>query len=162
MTTAQQYDDPFAGAEKAPSLSFKDAPIGTVYTGVVTEGPKLVQSRDYQTGEPAFWPVKNPGDTPNPKMSVVINLDVDGEPRSLWAGKPSQLFGALADAQKRVGQRIEAGGTLSVKFQSEKPSDNPRFNPQKIYAVKYEPPVKTATPAADPFDGAAASDDPPF
>lgn len=39
-------NDPFAGGEGNPSISFKDAPHGTSYTGRVAELPALVQSRD--------------------------------------------------------------------------------------------------------------------
>ena len=117
--------DPFAGAEKAPSVSFKNAPVGTTYTGTVTDVPKLIQSRDFNTGEPAFWPASRPGEEPNPKMSVVINFDVEGEPRSLWAQKPSAMFQALADAQRAAGAKIEPGAVLSVKFTGEKEHTDP-------------------------------------
>ena len=162
MTTAQDID-PFAGADKSPSLSFKD--VGTVYTGVVTEGPKLVQSRDFESGEPAFWPAK-PGETPNPKMSVVINLEVDGEERSLWAPKPSAMFAALAAAQKDAGARIATGGTLSIKYTGDKPNEkNPRLNPQKLYAARYAAPdpFGDAPQAAAPAKSAGGWDEtPPF
>lgn len=171
MTTADI--DPFAGADKVPSISFKDAPVGTVYEGVVTEAPKLVQSRDFNTGEPAFWPAK-PGETPNPKMSVVIRLLLnDGEERSLWAQKPSAMFAAIGEAQKTSGKRIEVGGTLAVKFTGEKPHTDPdkvrkNLPPQKLYAAKYTPPA--ASPADDPWASSAATtaavppqnDEPPF
>lgn len=148
--TEQQHDDPFAGADKTPAVSFKDAPVGTTYTGVVTEAPRLVQSRDYESGEPAVWP------DGNPKMSVVVNLTVDGEGRSLWAPKPSAMFRALADAQKQAGSRIEPGGTLAVKFTGEQPNaKNPRLNAQKIYAAKY-----TANDVfAEPANTAAAANE---
>lgn len=160
MTTAQQYDDPFAGADKVPSISFKNAEVGTVFEGVVTEAPKLVQSRDFNTGEPAFWPAK-PGEAPNPKMSVVIRLLLEGdEERSLWAQKPSAMFAALAEAQKQAGARIEVGGVLAVKFTGEKAHTDPEkvrknLPPQKLYAARYTPPPPKA--AADPFDTPAAA-----
>ena len=163
--TATADIDPFAGADKAPSISFKGVPVGTVFEGVVTEAPKLVQSRDYNTGEPAFWPAK-PGETPNPKMSVVIRLSLDGdEERSLWAPKPSAMFAAIGEAQKQAGQRIEVGGTLAIKFTGEKPHTDPdkirrEMPPQKLYAAKYTPPA--AKPAADPWANQPASDAPPF
>lgn len=152
MTTAET--DPFAGAEKAASLSFKDMPVGTTYTGVVTEAPKLIQSRDFNTGEPAFWPVTRPGEQPNPKMSVVINLEVEGEPRSLWAPKPSAMFAALAEAQKKAGAKIEPGATLSVRFTGEKAHTDPdkirkKLPPQKLYEAKLIPAPPKA--AADVF-----------
>lgn len=167
MTTAADLD-PFAGADKAPSISFKDAPVGTTFEGIVTEPPKLVQSRDYNTGEPAFWPAK-PGEQPNPKMSVVIRLLIDGEERSLWAQKPSAMFGAIAEAQRSAGQRIEIGGTLAVKFTGEKAHTDPdkirkNLPAQKLYAAKYTPKVASdpfAAPAV-PADPWAATEAPPF
>lgn len=172
MSTAADID-PFAGADKVPSISFKGAPVGTVYEGVVTEAPKLVQSRDYDTGDPAFWPAK-PGETPNPKMSVVIRILMeDGEERSVWAQKPSAMFAAIGEAQKQAGQRIDVGGTLAVKFTGEKPHTDPvkikkDMPPQKLYAAKYTPPV--TKPADDPWASSAAgtpatpavTDEPPF
>ncbi len=145
--------DPFAGAEKAPALSFHEKPVGTTYEGVVTDTPKLVQSKDYNTGDPAFWPAK-PGQEPNPKMSVVVNLEVDGEPRSLWAQKPSAMFVALAEAQRTSGIKIEPGVKLAVRFTGENAHTDPekirkKLPPQKLYAVKLE--AAPPAPAADPF-----------
>ena len=141
MSNQPQDVDPFAGGEKAPSLSFKDAPIGTTYTGTITATPKLVQARNYNTGEPDFWPAK-PGETPNPKMAVVIELTVDGEPRTVWAVKPSAMFTAIGDAQKAAGERIAVGGTFAVRLTGEIPHPTkPNFNPIKQYAVKYTAPV---------------------
>jgi hypothetical protein len=157
--TAQQWnnDDPFAdGSGNSPALSFKDAPIGTTYTGTVVSAPRMVQARDYETGNPATW------SDGNPKMTVVVNIEVGGEERSLWAPKPSAMFRALADAQKQAKARIEPGGSLSVKFVEEKPNaKNPRLNPQKIYAAKYVPPAADSGP--DPFaDTTTTSGQPPF
>lgn len=149
---SEQFDDPFADAEKAPSLSFKDTPVGTSYTGTVTKKPSVVQARDFDTGELAEWP------DGNPKMTVVTNLTVNGEERSLWAPKPSAMFHAIAKAQKDAGTLIDVGGTLTVKFVGEKKNpDKPRLAPQKLYEVTYAP------PAANAFsDAATASDEPPF
>ena len=51
----QQNIDPFAEQEKLPSISFKDAPVGTWYEGEVVEAPKFAQSRDYDTNELLYW-----------------------------------------------------------------------------------------------------------
>lgn len=149
--------DPFAGSTSAPSLSFKDAAVGTVRTITVTEGAKLVQSRDFNTGEPAFWPAK-PGETPNPKMSAVINgTDEEGEEVSVWAQKPSSMFAAIADAQKAVkpGYRLKPGDTLAIKLTGEKPNPDKKKHPQKLYAAKITP-----APEADAFGDDAGQ--PPF
>ena len=145
MTSTAQDVDPFEGGTSVPSLSFKDAPVGTTYTGTITEAASLVQSRDYETGEPAFWDDART----QPKMSAVLRLEVDGEERSLWAQKPSAMFAALAEAQKAAGSRFEVGGTLAVKYTGDKPNaKNPRLNPAKQYAARYTPPKP-----ADPFGG---------
>lgn len=137
--------DPLAGGDKAPALSFKNMPVGTTYTGEVLEDPKLVQARDFDSGDPAVWP------DGNPKMAVVVRVNVNGEERSIWAPKPSAMFKALADAQKAAGKRITVGGRLTVKFVGEKPNErNERLNPQKLYTATYA--------EGDPF----ADDVPPF
>lgn len=148
--TAPADLDPFASANSAPAVSWKDAVVGTVVTMVVTEAPALVQSRDFKTKEPATWP------DGNPKMAVVINGTVDGEDRSLWASKPSALFGALADAQKASGKRIAPGDTIAVKFTGTKPTSG---DPQKLFAAKHTP---GTPPTPDAFAGATGDDSPPW
>lgn len=136
--TAQPYDptDPFGQPERHPSLSFRDAPIGTTYTGRVVEAPTLVRSRNYETGQPESWP------DGNPKMTALVVLEVDGQARSLWAPKPSSMFAAIGEAQKAAGARIMPGGTLSVRLVGTEPNrNNPRLNPQKLYAAHYTPPA---------------------
>lgn len=129
-----QTTDPFAMTSSSPSVSFKDAPIGTSYTGKVVEAPQLVQARDYESGDPAFWP------DGNPKMTVVTKLLVNGEERSLWAPKPSAMFAAIAKAQQDAGASIQVGGTLTVTYVGDKPNEkNPRLNPAKQYEAKYVP-----------------------
>jgi hypothetical protein len=139
--TAPQID-PFEGANKAPAVSWKDKPVGTVITMTVTDHPKLVQSRDFKTKEPATWP------DGNPMMSVVINGDINGEPHGLWASKPSALFVALAEAQKASGKKITPGDTLAVKFTGTKPTQG---DPQKLFAVKHTPGTPSPAPADDPW-----------
>ena len=126
--------------DSAPSLSFKDMPIGTTYRGVITRMPDdLVQMRDFESGAPRTWP------DGNKVMGCVILLEVDGELRSLWATKPSSMWRALVNAQKEAGGApMQEGGILYVRFLREEPHKNPRLNAQKIYVAKYEPPAPTA------------------
>lgn len=147
--------DPFSGGDSAPSLSFKGKPVGTVQTVTVTDVAKLVQSRDLATDLPAVWP------DGNPKMCAVINgEDEQGEPRSVWAAKPSSLFTAIKDAQAAVepGYRLKAGDTLAIRFTGEKPPTKKGHNPQKLYAAKITPGVAPTKPADDPW----GDDAPPF
>lgn len=153
--------DPFAGGEGNPSISFKDKPHGTTYRGRVAELPTLVQSRDFETGNPATWP------DGNPKMVAVTTLEIDGQMFSLWAPKPSALFAAIKEAQNAAGQQIAIGGTLEVTYTHDEPNKtNPRLNPAKQYRVVYSPPdafaepvpaAPTAAPAAAPAAAAPAT-----
>ena len=156
------YDtqDVFAGGTKTPSLSWKGLPVGTIFTLEVLEAPKLLQSRDFDSGELAYWDEAKQ----QPKMSAVVNVRVltgphsIGEERSIWAQKPSSLFQAIAAAQATAGQLLAAGGTLALRFAGEKPHENKRFNAIKMYEARYEPPkpfdfpappvTRPATPAA--------------
>lgn len=150
-----ENDDPFAGHDRRPAVSFKDQPIGTTVRLIVDEPPKRVQARDYQTGEPAFW--TNRDGTKSEKWTVVTGGHVNGEPRSLWAPDPSQLFAAIREAQKSAGARIAEGGTLTVTLTERRANpDKPRNAPQNIYAVTYTPPA-----AADPFADQAPPATPP-
>lgn len=149
-------EDPFSQV-KVPSISFKDQPVGTKYKLRVTSFPKMAQSINYQTNKPDYWPLseddKAAGKTiGNPKMAAVfqgIVLDGPreeeiGEVRSVWAGKPSSMFTAMAEAQQKFGRRIEPGGIIEITHESNKPAENKKFNDQKIYAVEYIGPDEDA------------------
>jgi hypothetical protein len=147
-------DDPFAGGEKLPSLSWKGLPIGTTFTVEIVEEAKALQSRDFETGELAFWDAEHT----RPKMAAVLNVLVTdgphsvGEQRSIWASIPSDLFFALKEAQKQADAKFTKGGKLQVRFHGETPHENKRYNPIKNYKAKYTPPAKV-----DPFDEKPAS-----
>lgn len=139
--------DPFAGSTKREAVSWKNAAVGATVYGSIVEVPKLIQARDYDTGKPVFWDPVDKGQkttTPNdqPAQTVVIVLSIDGEEKSLWAAKPSALFTAFGEAQKRLGRLSQVGDVVSVKFTGEKVSNDPvkakKNFPQKLYAVKIE------------------------
>jgi hypothetical protein len=126
-------DDPFDVPDKKPAYSWKGAKIGTIMRGRVTDDPVEVQSRDFDTGKPAFW------DDGNKKMAVVVGVEVDGEKYNLWAPKPSALFAALVKAHKETGP-IKTGGLLKVRLSGQKPNpERPKLNPQNLFQAKYEP-----------------------
>ena len=148
--------DPFSRSERMPSLSWKNLPVGSTFELLVTEPAKLLQGRDFETNLPSFWDA--PQNT-QPKMSAVINVVVVhgphsvGELRSIWAQKPSNLFVALANAQKAADAPFAPDGTLHLRFIGEKPHVNPRNNPIKQYEAKYVPPrvdvfAESPTPVA--------------
>lgn len=131
-------DDVFGG-EGRPAVSWKDVQIGEQIVLHVDEPASLVQSKDFDTGEPAFWPANADG-TRNPKMSAVINVTHNGEEKSLWAAKPSSLFAAIRDAQKAAGALVAKGGVLTVWITERKPNArNPKLNAQNIFAASYKP-----------------------
>lgn len=171
--------DPFGG-ESAPSISFKDAPIGTVQTITVTDAAKLVQSRDFDSGDPVYWV---PGQTgkkstlvsDQPVMSAVINGDDEqGDPRSVWAQKPSALYAAIKAAQAAVEPkyRLKPGDKLAIKLIGEEPPKSGRGANKKLYAAKITVGTAPVAPADDPWADTAAStapaqsssfdDEPPF
>jgi hypothetical protein len=131
----QQHSNPFADQASIPAVSWANAPVGHTITGRVLEAPSMAQSRDFATDKPATW------ENGDPKMSVVTQLDVNGEVRSLWCVKPSALYGAIVEALKQSGPGyIEVGGTISVTYTGDKPSSKPGMNPAKQFAVQYQPP----------------------
>lgn len=152
--TSTAYTDPFAAAEKAPALSFKDRPVGFGYLGCkVTGTPNTVQSIDFESGERATWP------DGNPKMSVVINVEYQGEPRSLWAAKPSALYAACGEAQRVSGLMIGPGVLLDVVYTGDVPNaKNPRLNPAKQYRIS----LRQASDAFADTGPAVGRDEPPF
>lgn len=138
------YDqnDPFGG-DSNPAVSFDQKPFGTTIAGTIEELPKLVQSNDFYTKQPAFWPPNKDG-TANPKLAVVTVLNIDGETKALWASKPSALFAALKGAQPQGGFKL--GGRLAVTLTGDQPGKN--AGRQKLYSVAYTAPDVFAEPAA--------------
>lgn len=159
MTTAEI--DPFLeNGEKSPAISFKGAAIGTVITVKVTDSPKKIQGKEFGTDNPAVW--RNKNGTTSPKYSAVINGTVDGEPRSIWATIPSDLFAKLKAAQQEIGRSVRDGDTVAIKLIAEEPTSG---SPKKVYAVKITPGVPAVAKADDPFSSSSTggwSDEPPF
>ena len=148
MNQPQEIPDPFASSAKAPALSFKDAPVGTEFTGTIDELPVEQRARDYETGDPASWP------DGRDKMVAIVGLTVNGEARTIWAVRGTSMHAAISDASKTAGERIAIGGELTVSYTGDKPNkSNPRLKPAKQYKATYRPPtgrpaVATAPPAA--------------
>ncbi len=147
-------------SKSRPSVTFDGKPIGTSYRFTVDTAPEMLQARDFEIKQPAFWP------DGNPKMTVVTQVTdtATGEEKSLWAQKPSALFRAIGQA---APNGIAPGGTLVVTFTGEKKNpEKPHLNAQKLYGVTYTapnafgdaptpattPPVQAA-PAAKKADG---------
>lgn len=149
--------NPFDSGNSAPSLSFATrdgygnlahSPVGTRFEFEVTEEPKEVQARDFDTQKPAFWP------DGNPKKTIVIGVKVNGEDRTLWAPKPSATFTAIKEALTTAQgvQPIKVGGKGFIEFTGYGKAEAGK-NPQKLFKVGYTAP----NAFADPTAGAAAS-----
>lgn len=151
MAYVPEIDDPFAGGEKVPSLSWRDLPVGSIFTLEVLEPAKALQSTNFESGEPDYWDA----DKKRPKMAAVLNVKVlrgphsVGEARSIWAQIPSNLFAALKDAQSKAEARFAPGGLLEIRFAGTRKHENPKFSPIKEYEAQYDPRGATTTP--DPF-----------
>jgi hypothetical protein len=162
-------EDPFAN-DSAPSVSFKNAEVGTTKTLKVLEAPVLLQQRDYESGDLAFWPPNSDG-TRNPKMAAVVKVEdtEDGEVRSVWAPKPSSLFAAIGTAQTASGGKLAPGDELVIQFYAEEPNKDKKKAAQKLYRAKVQKgKYDVSEPAADPWateskqDSKPAEDEPPF
>lgn len=144
-------EDPFAGSDGLPSISFasKDQygnlsskPVGTRIGGKVLKAPTMLQSRNFTTKQLETWP------DGNPKMSVVVEIEVAGEPMSLWVKKPSALFKAFGEAIGRAGGvPVGPGAQVWVTLTGfGKPEADKA--PAKLYAVEYTPANQFATEVA--------------
>lgn len=149
--------DSFVTAGGVPAAKFPS--IGTVVRGVVL-AQEVSQVRDFETQQPATWP------DGNPKMQLVVTVqtderdpDIDGDDgrRRVFAPKPSGMLTAIADALTKSGTKPSqmAGGTLAVKFESEKPHEKRGYNAIKQYRAQFQPGAASA--ADDLLGGGTAA-----
>lgn len=135
-------EDPFAGSPGLPSISFakkdqygnmQSKPVGTKIGGRVLKAPKRVQSRNFTTKQLDTWP------DGNPKMSVVVDICVEGVDMSLWVKDPSALFKAFQEAIAGAGGvPVGPGATLFVELTGFGPPEADKA-PAKLYKVHYTP-----------------------
>lgn len=125
--------------------------VGDSITGTIATEPEVRQQTDIQSGRPLTW------DNGDPKYQLVVALqtserldsDDDGI-RNVYikgskkAGSQS-LHDAVAQAVRASGaDGLAKGGTLTVTFVGEEPSQTRGFNPRKLYEAKYVPPAPGA------------------
>lgn len=153
----------FGGSsESVPSVSFKDAAVGTTVSGTVTTVPEIVHSVDFDSRQKQYWDPQNRGKkttVPNdqPVWAAVVHIEVDGEERAVWAQKPSALFRAINDAQNAAGVEIAPGGTLAITYTGEKANpEKPHLHPAKQYTAVYTPPANGGAFGADQAAAPAA------
>ena len=186
MTTPQNNDpnyDPLKEFDSTPAVSFDPnnggIPENTWAELVVTDYIKLVQDKD-DNGKPKFYE-----DSGKPVWKSVLAVELNGEPRALWAKKnwvEGGLFRTLAQAQTAMGRetgnpdaRIGPGTKLAVRWHWDTSKPKKLGNHPKAYEARAvqgdapppkEDPLKSEGKQADssPWAGATVggSDEPPF
>jgi len=147
---AELLPDPndLLGTRSIPSISFKDAKVGDVFNGVITE-LKTVQVRSYDSGEPEFW------DDGKPKLQIEVTLATDYLDPSLDEDDGTRrvyLFGQKLAAAKQEMKakgfsKLEKGMKFSIKFTGTKPSSNKKYNDVKLYGIEID--AATSNPDVD-------------
>ena len=121
----------------------KFADHGDSITGHIVD-LDLRQQRDFDSGEPVFWP------DGSPKPELVITLataesdggDDDGQ-RNLYAR--GQMFAAIRAAVKKAGvSKPETGGTLTVTYDSDGEPRKKGYRGAKLYSAVYVAPAAVA------------------
>lgn len=136
------------GSVTVPSLSFKDAKVGTAYTGTITD-LQTVQVRDFATGDPKFW------EDGKPQLQIQVTLATDlrdpaieddnGERRVYLFG---QKLTAAKQALKDSGlAKFELGAKFTITLSGTKPAKTKGFNDVKLYSITIE--KGTSNPAVD-------------
>lgn len=153
--------DEFLMGGGIPSVSFKNKPYGTTYSGTVDRHPEVQQQTDFDSGKPLFW------DDGKPKWQAKIVIQTDERDpkindddglRAIYA--KGEVQKAIAAAVRAAGaKRVEPGGKLSLTFTGEGEAKG-KLNPPKLYAATYTPPnpleMAADAPAAAPAPAAAA------
>jgi hypothetical protein len=124
------------GTRSIPALSFKDAKVGTAYTGTITD-LRTVQVRSYDSGEPEYW------DDGKPKLQIEVTLateylnpeleDDDGTRRVFLFGQ--KLAAAKQEMKSKGFSKLEKGMQFTITFSGEKPASNKKYNNVKLYDI---------------------------
>lgn len=150
MSQQQQDPNAFLMGGGVKGAKFPDQQFGTTVTGTITEPPELRQQRDFDDNSLKFF------DDGNPMMQLVVKLqtserdpadpDDDGV-RAVYV--KGQLREAVQKAVRAAGaDRLEVGGTLTVRYVRDEPNSRGRGKPKKVYTAQY---VRSAEAVADGF-----------
>ena len=156
MTQPTQPTQPLPSPDQllgggVPSAAFLR--IGDVVRGFITEEPQTQQQRDMDTNELKFWKDGNP----MVQVRVVVQTDqvdpeIEGDDGLRAHYLSSRKLKAVREALREAkSARLEIGGELIIKFESEDPPTRKGFNPPKNYRAKYVPPAKNETDNDDPW-----------
>lgn len=145
MTDVQQF------LMQSGVKSFAFEKVGDTAKGVI-ESLEMQQQRGFTDGEPLWWDDEKT--QPKKQLRIVLKTDAhddddDDGRRAIYV--KSFMQQAVRDAIRAAGaEKIEEGGTLAVRFDSEGEPPKKGLNPPKYYRAQYQPP--TITPAAVAVD----------
>lgn len=136
MTVDNSVNDLLNGGG-IPSAKFPT--VGTVVKGTIVSA-KTSQQRDMDTDELKTW---NDG-SPMMQIEIVLQTDErdpeveddDGQ-RKLWV--KGGMMTAVKAAIKKANSKLEAGGTLAVKYSGNGEPKKKGYNPPKQYVAEYAP-----------------------
>jgi hypothetical protein len=154
--------------EGVPSWSFKDKPVGTVYSGTVVS-TEWRQQTDYDTNEPLWWnrgaskPSTVQGEGAQPVWQYVVTLDTDERLNADDDGRRRDFIKKGKGGTEVLRQAVIDAGLADLapgcgykkQFASTEPSSNPRFNDRKVYRYKVTPPVAGLSDFDTPADPAS-------
>lgn len=145
----------FLLAGGVPSAKFPA--IGTAVKGSI-EHLEVQQQRDFTTGEPKYY------DDGKPMQMLVVtlatderdpeNADDDGMRRLFVRG---QMLAAVRSAVRASGAQLAVGGTLAVKYVSDKAPEKRGMSPAKQYEAAYRPLAAAGQTDVDSLVGGAPS-----
>lgn len=121
--------------------------IGDTVSGEIIKPPTVQQMRDFESNEPLFY------EDGNPKLQIVVTLqtdehedDEDDGIRNLYM-KPVMQSAVRTALSKAGVRKLEVGGRLTVTYSEDRPNQNKRLKPTKLFKASYIPPAKS--PNAD-------------
>lgn len=115
--------------------------VGTTLRGTVLDA-RVEQQRDFATGEPKTF------EDGNPVQQLVVTLstderdaEIDGDDGTRRLYCRGQMLAALRTALRKANARLEAGGTLVVRYVGDGEPSKRGYNPPKLYEAAYKPGV---------------------
>lgn len=145
MTATDNVND-FLLAGGVPSAKFPN--VGTLVKGVVVSSEVTQQTT--LDGTPKTF------DNGDPMRQVVITLQtderdpsIDGDDGQRKLYVKSQMTAAVREALRNADAKLEVGGVLAVKFDSEEPNKKAGLSPKKVYVAQYKPPAPSTADAND-------------
>lgn len=141
------------GSAKTPSISWKDKPIGTSFTGTIARQSRVMQQRDVDTDELLWWDEAKT--QPKNQLVVYLNLGYDHPDRTaypdhegVWAlyCKSSSLLKAVSSAVRATGAKgLEVGGTLTVTYVGDGEKKKKAYNAPRLFTADYKAPPDPST-----------------